>query len=90
MKISRASSPPVWVRPLCRAAARKKPAPSAALCAIFSPNSKKNILFLKESLLSATGNIETSRLLDTRFLDLEGNRDETEPSFSALVTLQPL
>jgi tRNA 2-thiocytidine biosynthesis protein TtcA len=28
---------------------------------------------LKETLLSAMGNIETSRLLDTRFLDLDGN-----------------
>ncbi len=46
--------------------------------------------FLKESLLSAMGNIEASRLLDTRFLDLEGNDDETETSLSALVTLQSL
>lgn len=30
---------------------------------------------LKETLLSAMGNIETSRLLDTRFLDLEGTDD---------------
>jgi tRNA 2-thiocytidine biosynthesis protein TtcA len=29
--------------------------------------------FLKETLLSAMGRIETSRLLDTRFLDLEGS-----------------
>jgi hypothetical protein len=36
------------------------------------------------------GNIEASRLLDTRFLDLEGNDDETETSLSALVTLQSL
>jgi tRNA 2-thiocytidine biosynthesis protein TtcA len=43
--------------------------------------------FLKESLLSAMGNIETSRLLDTRFLDLEGNTDEVETSGGALVTL---
>ena len=28
--------------------------------------------FLKETLLSAMGNVQTSRLLDTRFLDLEG------------------
>ncbi len=42
---------------------------------------------LKESLLSAMGNIETSRLLDTRFLDLEANSDETEPSANELVTL---
>jgi tRNA 2-thiocytidine biosynthesis protein TtcA len=46
--------------------------------------------FLKESLLSAMGNIETSRLLDTRFLDLEGNSDESETSSNELVTLQAL
>ena len=37
---------------------------------------------LKESLLSAMGNIETSRLLDTRYLDLEGEAaadTEAEP-----------
>lgn len=34
---------------------------------------------LKESLLSAMGNIEPSRLLDTRYLDLEGERAEPEP-----------
>ena len=28
---------------------------------------------LKESLLSAMGNIETDRLLDPRYLDLEGD-----------------
>lgn len=33
---------------------------------------------LKETLLSAMGNIETGRLLDPRFLDLEGGR-ETNP-----------
>ena len=32
--------------------------------------------FLKETLLSAMGNIETSRLLDTRFLDLDKDQDE--------------
>jgi tRNA 2-thiocytidine biosynthesis protein TtcA len=31
---------------------------------------------LKESLLSAMGNIEPSRLLDTRYLDLEGESEE--------------
>lgn len=40
---------------------------------------------LKESLLAAMGNIETQRLLDPRFLDLEGARDaETEPLFPVL------
>lgn len=33
--------------------------------------------FLKEILLSAMANIEPGRLLDTRFLDLEGNEDDT-------------
>lgn len=35
--------------------------------------------FLKETLISAMGNIEPARLLDTRFLDLEGNE---EPGFA--------
>ena len=32
--------------------------------------------YLKETLLSAMGKIDTGRLLDPRFLDLEGNSDE--------------
>lgn len=32
---------------------------------------------IKESLLSAMGNIETGRLLDTRFLDLDGSQEES-------------
>jgi tRNA 2-thiocytidine biosynthesis protein TtcA len=38
---------------------------------------------LKETLLSAMGKIETGRLLDTRFLDLDGNTEKEE-----LVTLE--
>jgi tRNA 2-thiocytidine biosynthesis protein TtcA len=38
---------------------------------------EKDHPFLKESLLSAMGNVETSRLLDTRFLDLEGEGEES-------------
>ncbi len=34
---------------------------------------------MKDSLLAAMGNIETGRLLDTRFLDLEAGTDRTEP-----------
>lgn len=37
---------------------------------------EKDHPFLKETLLTAMGNIETSRLLDTRFLDLEGESEE--------------
>ena len=37
--------------------------------------------FLKETLLSAMGKIDTARLLDTRFLDLDGN---TTPDEAAL------
>ena len=33
---------------------------------------------LKENLLSAMGRIETSRLLDTRYLDLEQTETEVE------------
>ncbi len=39
---------------------------------------EKDYPFLKETLLSAMGNVETSRLLDTRFLDLESEGDERE------------
>ena len=35
---------------------------------------------LKESMLSAMGNIEPSRLLDTRYLDLEGDTPDPEES----------
>ena len=38
---------------------------------------------LKESLLSAMGNIQTSRLLDERFLDLEGGNGVVEPPVEA-------
>jgi tRNA 2-thiocytidine biosynthesis protein TtcA len=38
---------------------------------------EKNYPHLKETLLSAMGNIETSRLLDLRFLDLEDSREES-------------
>lgn len=40
--------------------------------------------FIKETLLSAMGNIDTGRLLDTRFLDLDGAADAAEA-----VTPQP-
>lgn len=40
---------------------------------------------LKDSLLAAMANIETGRLLDTRFLDLEGDRAKhAEPLFPVL------
>ncbi len=47
--------------------------------------------FLKQTLLSAMGNIETSRLLDTRFLDLDGSteRADNETTGEPLVMLQP-
>ena len=35
---------------------------------------------LKESLLSAMGNIDPARLLDTRYLDLEGDTPDLEES----------
>ena len=37
---------------------------------------EKDHPFLKETLLSAMGKIDTPRLLDTRFLDLDGGTDE--------------
>jgi tRNA 2-thiocytidine biosynthesis protein TtcA len=48
--------------------------------------------FLKETLLSAMGKVETSRLLDTRFLDLDGDAEESgffAEETPALITLQP-
>lgn len=46
--------------------------------------------FLKQTLLSAMGNIETSRLLDPRFLDLDGATEHGERNAhdESLVTLQ--
>ena len=46
--------------------------------------------FLKETLLTAMGNVETSRLLDTRFLDLDANNDEADAAAAELVTLQSI
>lgn len=37
---------------------------------------EKDHPFLKETLLSAMGNIETARMLDTRYLDLDDHSDE--------------
>ncbi len=46
--------------------------------------------FLKQTLLSAMGNIETSRLLDPRFLDADGRTGSTESGANQepLITLQ--
>jgi tRNA 2-thiocytidine biosynthesis protein TtcA len=46
--------------------------------------------FLKETLLSAMGKIETGRLLDTRFLDLESAGEESSffEEDTELITLQ--
>jgi len=44
---------------------------------------------LKETMLSAMGNVDTGRLLDTRFLDLEGDTREPEtqvPELFPIVT----
>ena len=52
---------------------------------------EKDHPFLKETLLSAMGKLEPERLLDTRFLDLEGNSEEQAflTDDSALLSLQP-
>lgn len=39
---------------------------------------EKDHPFLKETLLSAMGKVETSRLLDTRYLDLESDAEEAD------------
>jgi hypothetical protein len=41
---------------------------------------------LKENILSAMGNLDTGRLLDTRYLDLEGRQPEPEPRPFQIVT----
>ncbi len=53
---------------------------------------EKDYPFLKENLLSAMGKVETSRLLDTRFLDLDEVSEEAgffepEPEDNSLITL---
>ncbi len=40
--------------------------------------------FLKESLLSAMANIDTGRLLDTRFLDLDGMHQDGHDAYASL------
>jgi tRNA 2-thiocytidine biosynthesis protein TtcA len=42
---------------------------------------------LKETLLSAMGNLQPSRLLDTRYLDLDGTEPVPEPDANPLVVL---
>jgi len=50
---------------------------------------EKDYPHLKETLLSAMGNIETGRLLDPRFLDLDGTGEHTgEEQTNPLVVLQ--
>ncbi len=49
---------------------------------------EKDHPFLKETLLSAMGKIEPGRLLDTRFLDLEENRENGDLGADELVVLQ--
>ncbi len=49
---------------------------------------EKDHPFIKETLLSAMGRIDPGRLLDTRFLDLDGNSDEMEkPQSEELISL---
>ena len=46
--------------------------------------------FLKETLVAAMGRLDTGRLLDTRFLDVEGNTSDSESNDSdRLVNLLP-
>jgi tRNA 2-thiocytidine biosynthesis protein TtcA len=44
--------------------------------------------YLKENILSAMGNVDTSRLLDTRYLDIEGDEPKMAPAeeFFPIVT----
>ena len=49
---------------------------------------EKDHPFLKETLLSAMGKIEHGRLLDTRFLDLEQNREDVGLAAEELIALR--
>ncbi len=49
---------------------------------------EKDHPFLKETLLSAMGNIEHGRLLDTRFLNLDKNSENAESASEELVVLE--
>jgi tRNA 2-thiocytidine biosynthesis protein TtcA len=46
---------------------------------------EKDYPHMKENLLSAMGNIEPQRLLDTRFMDLDARDDETPANGSVLL-----
>lgn len=50
---------------------------------------EKDHPFLKETLLSAMGKIEPSRLLDTRFLNLDENSEQMRSADEELVVLEP-
>jgi hypothetical protein len=51
-------------------------------------NVEKEYPHLKETLLSAMGNIETQRLLDTRYLNLESAGEDAERDVSDFSILQ--
>ena len=42
--------------------------------------------FIRENLLSAMGNVQTSRLLDLRYLDLDGYEEEQQPELLPVLT----
>jgi len=46
---------------------------------------EKDYPHLKETLLAAMGKIETDRLLDTRFLDLEGPSSNAKPELLPII-----
>ena len=64
-----------WARRSCRAAVRSEPARCASRYASLFSEIEKDYPHLKETLLSAMGNLEPSRLLDPRYLDLGGTSE---------------
>lgn len=49
-------------------------------------NLEQQYPYLKENILAAMGNVDTSRLLDTRFLDLDGKGEGTGPALLPIVS----
>ncbi|MGA8027260.1 MAG: PP-loop domain-containing protein [Bryobacteraceae bacterium] len=49
---------------------------------------EKDHPFLKETLISAMGKVETGRLLDTRFLDLDGSNEDVFSNQPQLITVK--
>ena len=72
--------------PWCRAAAPKRPEPCAGRCVNIFAELETDYPYLKENMLSAMGNLDTGRLLDPRYLDLDGAQPEPAAPLLPIVT----